>query len=36
MFFSFQALDVILTELNMLLVEDMEDIFEYEHDIELG
>lgn len=30
------ALDVILTELNMLLVEDMEDIFEYEHDIELG
>ncbi|XP_072281943.1 uncharacterized protein [Pyxicephalus adspersus] len=30
------TLDVILTELNMLLVEDMEDIFEYEQDIEFG
>ncbi|XP_040181317.1 uncharacterized protein LOC120915125 [Rana temporaria] len=34
--FNELALDVILTELNILLVEDMEDIFEYEHDIELG
>ncbi|XP_075694909.1 uncharacterized protein LOC142661406 [Rhinoderma darwinii] len=30
------ALEVILTELHMILVEDMEDIFEYERDIELG
>ncbi|KAM3922071.1 uncharacterized protein RB166_011381 isoform 1-T3 [Leptodactylus fuscus] len=30
------ALEVILTELNMMLVEDMEDIFEYERDVEIG
>ncbi|KAG8569325.1 hypothetical protein GDO81_014369 [Engystomops pustulosus] len=30
------ALEVILTELHMILVEDMEDIFEYERDIEIG
>ncbi|XP_063799343.1 uncharacterized protein LOC134966492 isoform X3 [Pseudophryne corroboree] len=30
------ALEVILTELNMMLVEDMEDILEYERDVELG
>ncbi|XP_056399476.1 uncharacterized protein LOC130294081 isoform X2 [Hyla sarda] len=29
------ALEVILTELHMILVEDMEDIFEYERDVEL-
>ncbi|KAM5132353.1 uncharacterized protein ACMZJ9_019151 [Mantella aurantiaca] len=34
--FNDVALDIILTELNMLLVEDMEDILEYEQDIELG
>ncbi|XP_069803872.1 uncharacterized protein [Dendropsophus ebraccatus] len=30
------ALEVILTELHMILVEDMEDIFEYERDVEFG
>ncbi|XP_044134378.1 uncharacterized protein LOC122926925 [Bufo gargarizans] len=30
------ALESILTELQMMLVEDMEDIFEYERDVEFG
>ncbi|CAH2320262.1 Hypothetical predicted protein [Pelobates cultripes] len=33
---SGMALEVILTELKMLMDEDMEDVFEYEKDMELG